>query len=94
MVMTISSDDLARVHGGGAKWDAYKKKMHAKVAPDYKEVVCAGAGVEGGPIFAKEAYGADRATQRDWIRGGIAVRETCRSGGPDHLPAKAPPLPF
>ena len=92
MIEPISIDDLARVCGGAAAWDAFVKDERASVAGDYKGIVCKGAGVKGGPPFATQVYGANRTTEKDKIRAAQALTNVCMGGR--RLPAAAPPTPF
>lgn len=86
------TNQLDRVCGGGAQWDAYLKGQRTRIAPKYKEVVCAAAGIKGGPQMATEVYGPDRATESDKVRAAQTLRGICIGG--DHLPAGAPASPF
>jgi len=90
--ISISSDDLARVCGGASPWDAFVDEERASVAGDYKNIVCRGAGVKGGPPFATKVYGANRTTEADKIRAAKTLRGVCFEGR--RLPAAAPPTPF
>ena len=92
--ISIATTDLDDITGGAqqSSWDAYVKSQRGAVAGDYKTVVCAGAGVKGGPEFAKQVYGADRATSADQVRAATTLKDVCMGG--KRLPALAPPSPF
>jgi hypothetical protein len=93
--IAISVDELAHATGGAAKgssWDAYVNSQRAAVAPAYKQVVCAAAGVKGGPEFATQVYGKDRTTGGDMIRAAETLKGVCMGGA--RLPAAAPESPF
>jgi hypothetical protein len=92
MTETISIDDLAHVCGGAAAWDAYVKEQRGAVAAPYKDIVCTGAGVKGGPQFAEQVYGANRTTGNDMVRAAKALRNVCIGGR--RLPSAAPQTPF
>jgi hypothetical protein len=86
---------LDRVSGGVARpptWADYVRGQRSAVAGDYKTIVCAGAGVKGGPQMATEVYGADRTTDFDKINAAKTLRGICTGGS--SLPAAAPPSPF
>ena len=90
---SISTSDLARVSGGASQtWDSYVKGQRAAIAPAYKQVVCAGAGVKGGPEMATQVYGADRTTEGDKIRAAQTLKGICLGGS--RLPEAAPQSPF
>lgn len=90
----LALDDLAlaQVTGGGSAWDAYVKSQRSAVAPHYKQVVCATAGIKGGPELATQVYGAERTTQADKIRAAQTISGVCLGGA--RLPEAAPPSPF
>lgn len=92
--VSLSSTDLSRVsggEGGASAFDAYADKERARVADPYKQIVCAGAGVKGGPDLAKGVYGAG-ASDTDKIRAAETLRGYCLGGA--HLPSAAPKTPF
>ena len=90
--ISISAAELGRVTGGGAAWDSYVKNQRAAVAPAYRSVVCAAAGVKGGSELATQVYGADRATNADKIRAAETIKGVCLGG--TRLPEAAPQSPF
>jgi hypothetical protein len=87
-----SIDDLEHVCGGGAAWDAHVKSERSRVAGSYKDIVCAGAGVKGGPQLATQVYGSARTTGGDMVRAAKTLRTVCMGGS--RLPEQAPPHPF
>jgi hypothetical protein len=91
--VSLSTTDLARVSGGegGNSFDAFADKERARVADPYKQIVCAGAGVKGGPDLAKGVYGAG-ASDADKIRAAETLKGYCLGGA--QLPAAAPKSPF
>jgi len=92
--VSVSTTDLARVsggEGGASNFDAYADRERARVADPYKQIVCAGAGVKGGPDLAKGVYGAG-ASDADKIRAAETLRGYCLGGA--HLPSAAPKTPF
>lgn len=93
-LVSLSITDLAHVSGGegdASSFDAYTAKERARVADPYKQIVCAGAGVKGGPELAKGVYGAN-ASDVDKIRAAETLRAYCLGGS--QLPAAAPKSPF
>jgi|HubBroStandDraft_6_1064221.scaffolds.fasta_scaffold84981_4 hypothetical protein len=91
-IPSISSSDLDLVSGGaGQTFDAYSASERTRVAPEYKTIVCTGAGVKGAPDLAKGVYGA-AATDSDKIRGAEMLKSYCNGGS--GLPAQAPKTPF
>jgi hypothetical protein len=91
----ITTVELEGVSGGAAAaktWNAYVASQRAAVAPQYKDIVCAGAGVKGGDQFATQVYGADRTTDADKIRAAQTLKGVCLGG--DRLPEAAPQTPF
>ena len=94
-MQTLSLTELETVTGGAStssSWDAYVKSQRASIAPQYKQVVCTGAGVKGGREFATQVYGKDRTTSADMIRAAQTLKEVCMGGS--HLPEAAPQSPF
>jgi len=91
---SINPSDLARVSGGASQktWNAYVQGQRAAIAPAYKQVVCSGAGVTGGPQMATQVYGADRTTDADKIRAAETLKGICLGGS--RLPEAAPQSPF
>jgi|HubBroStandDraft_6_1064221.scaffolds.fasta_scaffold84981_2 hypothetical protein len=92
---SITSVELEGVSGGASTaktWTAYVASQRAAVAPQYKDIVCAGAGVKGGATFATQVYGADRTTDADKIRAAQTLQGVCLGG--DRLPEAAPQTPF
>jgi hypothetical protein len=94
----VSTADLGRVSGGAgasspapSSFDAYANKERASIAPAYKQIVCAGAGVKGAPDLAKGVYGAG-ASDADKIRGAEMLKAYCMGGA--QLPSAAPKTPF
>jgi len=89
---SISFSDLDLVSGGaGQTFDAYSAGERNRVAPEYKTIVCTGAGVKGAPDLAKGVYGA-AATDSDKIRAAEMLKGYCNGGS--SLPAQAPKTPF
>ena len=90
---SLTLTDLARVSGGegNSSFDAFADKERARVAEPYKQIVCTGAGVKGGPDLAKGVYGAG-ATDADKIRAAETLKSYCLGGA--QLPAAAPKQPF
>jgi len=92
MCELISTDDLEKVCGGNSAWDSFVKEERAAVAAPYKDIVCSGAGIKGGPQFAQQVYGPNRTTPQDMIRAAKSLRSVCI--GARRLPEAAPPSPF
>ena len=89
---SISITDLAEVSGGqNQTFDAFADSERARVAPAYKQIVCTGAGVKGGPDLAKGVYGAS-APDADKVRAAEMLKSYCMGGS--QLPAAAPKQPF
>ena len=95
MLRTISSAELARVSGGEQKFSDYRAAELKRVMPAYANVVCTGAGVEGGPLAIKEMYG-DNAGDDANIIGSEGFKGLCQKlyETKGILPAKAPKTPF
>ncbi|HTL32916.1 MAG TPA: hypothetical protein VL326_07320 [Kofleriaceae bacterium] len=89
--VSLSSSDLSSVSGGEGAFDAFADKERARVADQYKQIVCTGAGVKGGQDLAKGVYGAN-ASDTDKIRGAELLKSYCLGGS--QLPAAAPKTPF
>jgi hypothetical protein len=90
---SISTTDLVHVSGGAdaSAFDAFADKERARIADPYKQIVCTGAGVKGGPDLAKGVYGAG-ASDTDKIRAAEMLKGYCQGGA--QLPAAAPKTPF
>ena len=90
--LSISITDLTLVSGGQSPtFDEFANGERARVAAPYKQIVCAGAGVKGGPDLAKGVYGAS-APDADKIRAAKMLDAYCAGGA--QLPSAAPKTPF
>jgi hypothetical protein len=90
---SVSTVELARVSGGEgpSAFDAFADRERARIADPYKQIVCTGAGVKGGPDLAKGVYGPN-ASDADKIRAAETLKGYCLGGS--HLPSAAPRTPF
>ena len=72
-------------------FDEFANSERARVAEPYKQIVCAGAGIKGGPDLAKGVYGANTG-DADKVRAAKMLQAYCQGGA--QLPAAAPKTPF
>ena len=89
---TISTTDLALVSGGNENaFETFANSERARIAEPYKQIVCAGAGIKGGPDLAKGIYGAN-VPDAEKVRAAKMLQTYCQGGA--QLPAAAPKSPF
>jgi hypothetical protein len=93
----LSLTDLETVTGGAtaastsSPFSQFKGNLTDSLRGKYKDLVCGGAGLEGGEEFATKVYGPN-ATSADRVRATQMITKFCNDG--KNLPAAAPAFPF